>query len=182
MTSPRDPHLELLDEARHAEAVRERARERGLRRRDTEAATLAGLVRDLLEAGTTVTVVTRGERRHTGVVVDAARDHLALQGPGGHTLVRHDAVLQVRPRPGSGSGIAAGDRAGVTDRTLLEALTWVADDRPTVVVAGHSAAEPLRGRLVGIGEDLLTVVADGLDAPVYLPVDGVAELTITGDA
>lgn len=182
MSSPRDPHVELLDDARHAEAVRERARERGLRRRDTEAATLAGLVRDLLESGTPVTVVTVGERRHTGVVVDAARDHLALRTAGGRTLLRHDAIVQVRPRPGSGSGVAAGDRGGVTDRTLLEALTWVADDRPTVVVAGRAASEPLRGRLVGIGEDLLTVRADGLDAPVYLPLHGVAELTITTDA
>lgn len=181
MPTSRDPHLELLDDARHSNAVAERARERGLRQRDAEAATFVGLVRDLLESGETVTVVTAGERRHTGRVVDVARDHLVVDGPQGRTLLCHDAVAQVRPRPGSGSGVAAGDRGAVTDRTLLEALSWLADERPTVVVAGRSRAEPLRGRLVGIGEDLLTIRAEGLDSPVYVPLHGVAELTITTD-
>ncbi|MFP5308021.1 MAG: hypothetical protein ACLGIR_00395 [Actinomycetes bacterium] len=174
---PRDPHVDLLDDARLAEAVRERAEARLRRQVDVDAATLAGTLRDLAERGAPVSIDTTAGRRHRGQLVGLAADHLVLLAAGARVLVRLDAVAVVRPRPGSGGDVAAGDRGAGVDLLLTEALARLAADRPTVV-AVPAGAEPVRGILLAVGGDVVTLRPDGTTGLAYLPTATLVEVAV----
>lgn len=158
----RDPYVELVDDSAHAAAVRARATERELRDRAAELAGWEGTLRDLTERRVPVTVACRSGRRHRGVIAAVAADHLALRLPAGQLVaLAGGAVTSVRPEPGSASAPAMGDREPAQDRTLLELLDRVAGERRHVALGLEGSAEVLRGRLVAVGEDVLTLRLDG---------------------
>lgn len=174
----RDPHLELVDDARVGEALAERNAERLLRQRAHDTASFVGTLRDLSERATTVVVVTAAGRRHRGALLGVARDHVVLAGPVGAVHVRLDVIVTVRPQPGSGAVAAAGDRGAVDDLLLPELLARVLVDRPTVVLAFDGPGEVLRGRLETVGEDVLTVRPDGEGELVFVPARAVTEVVV----
>lgn len=174
----RDPLRELVDDAAHAAAVRARVEERERRARAAEVATWIGTLRDLAERGVPVVVSGRSGRVHRGAVTAVARDHLALQSPSGAVvLVALSAVRLVRPEPDVAAPAAAGDREAAQDRTLLEALGRVADDRGEVAIHLADVAEGLQGQVLGFGEDVLTLrLTGGGRGTVYVPAAAIEEV------
>lgn len=174
----RDPHLELIDDARLAEALADRTAERLHRQRATDTASFVGTLRDLAERGVTVVAVTTAGRRHRGVVVGVAADHLVLAVPAGEVHLRLDVLATVRPQPGSDAPVAQGDREAVEDLLLTEVLARALEDRPTVVLAFAGPGEVLRGRLEAVGEDVLTLRPEGEGELVFVPAGAVTEVAV----
>jgi hypothetical protein len=156
----------LLDEARVDLAVESRERQRVLELVQRESATLVGTLLDLADRGADVHV-----RLDTGVTVTGTVD---LVGTGlvavGGTWLRPDALVTVRPL--ASATAATGDRSPVTDLDLAGVLARMAPDRPRVVLL--VPGEPVRGELVAVGEDVVTLRLDGDDRAVaYVPVAAV---------
>jgi hypothetical protein len=174
-----DPYVALADEAAHAEVLRVRAEERARREAASALATWIGTLRDLAETARTVTVQTAAGRSHRGVLAAVGIDHLALVAPSGvRILVRLDAVCLVRPAPDRPAPPASGDRDRSQDRALGEALEPLVGSQVTLGLAGGH--DPVRGRLVALGEDVVTLRLDGPDrGGVYLPLAAVEEVVLT---
>jgi hypothetical protein len=171
-------------EARVDEAARRRAREWWLRRQAEEGATLAGVLADLLEAGTAVTVHTRSGRRYRGRVRALGADFVAVAAPVGLALVALDAVTSLRTPPGEPAVV--GDRPfGDADahRPLLrDVAAGLAVDRERVVLvagAGEGEGEAIAGVLRSVGQDIAVVRAGG-DPPIacYVALDAITELVL----
>lgn len=177
-----DPYVELTDRGVLRDAIVARGRERGRRERAAELATWEGTLRDLAERGGRLVVRTAGDRVHRGVLLAVGIDHLAVRSAnGGTVLIAADIVRSVRPEPGSVAPIATGDRERSQDRTLLEALALVIEERPEVVFALREIADPIAGRVVGLGEDVITLRVDGSEgATIYLPVAALREIVVPG--
>ncbi len=169
-----DPLVDLTDRARATDAVTARTTRRDLAQRTRELATLAGTLRDLAERRVGATLGGVSGRNHQGTVVALATDHVVLQAPSGRRVyVRLDAIATVRPDPCVDAPIAGGDRDAAEDVLLAERCArWVAD-RPQLAVALDGTTELVHGRLVGVGEDVLTLTADGSGNPVYVAVGAV---------
>lgn len=178
MTEPRDPHLDLLDDARLADALAERSRDRSLRQRATDTASLAGTLRDLAERATPVVVATVGGRRHRGQVRGVAADHVVLDTPAGRVHLRREVLATIRPQHGAAAPPAQGERDAVDDLLLGEVLARIVGERPTVVLGFDGATESVRGRLDAVGEDVATVRVDGGGELVYVPIPSVTEVIV----
>lgn len=174
-----DPLVELTDDARLAEAVSARSAQRDLTMRATELATLAGTLRDLAERTAGVGITTTAGRTYRGSAIGVAVDHLAVATPAGqHVFVRLDAIALVRPDPDSRAPVAQGDRAPVQDLLLLERCARWVGDRPTVALSVRGAADLLRGRLLAVADDLVSVALDGATQPVYVAGDAIEAVAI----
>jgi hypothetical protein len=175
-----DPFVELADEAVHEAALRARAEERTRHLTATELATWIGTLRDLAEARRTITVHTAGGRAHRGRIVAVGVDHVALEAAHRVTvLLRRTTIRVVRPDPEQPAPAATGDRDQAQDRTLVEALERLVDRGGRVVLMLEGAAQPLTGRLVAVGEDVLTLRVDGAGgSTAYAPIDAVVEVLV----
>lgn len=159
-----DAFVELLDEARAADVLAARARERVLRRMAEEGAELAGTLVDLAEQATPVAVATVAGRRHHAVVVGVGGDYCVLRaGSGAEVHLRLDAITTVRPQPGERHDVASGERRPVTDRLLAEVLGRMAGERPRVSLFTRTG-ELVAGTLQGAGTDVISVRLDGTGA------------------
>lgn len=167
-----DPLVGLTDDQRLADAIAERAGQRDLTARATEMATMAGTLRDLAERHAGIIVTTTSGRAYQGSALGVSADHLVLAtGAGQRVFARLDAVSVVRPDPTARAPLAQGERDPAQDVLLLERCArWVAD-RPVVALAVTGAADLLRGRLLAVAEDLVTVALDGSRSPVYVAAD-----------
>ena len=147
-----------IADGRIDEAARARARQHWLERQAAEEATLFGVLVDLAERGRPVTVTTSATRRVVGPVVAVGADFAILCDPRlGDVFVPMERLAVVRPAPGD--ALPTGDRpAGIT-LTLGAALMELAADRPDVIAA--TAGEHIRGDMVSVGADLLTIATDG---------------------
>lgn len=164
-----DPLVELTDDERLAEAIAARSEQREMTTRATEMATLAGTLRDLAERTAGVGVTTRSGRTVRGSALAVAADHVVVATPAGQrAFVRLDAVGMVRPDPDSRAPLAQGEREPAQDVLLLERCARWVGDRPTIALQVAGAADLLRGRLLAVSEDLVTVSLDGARAPVYV--------------
>lgn len=174
-----DPLVGLTDEARVAEAVADRARQRDLTLRAAELATLAGTLRDLAERGAGVGVATVSGRTYRGSATAVAADHLVLQTPAGQRVfVRLSAVAMVRPDRDSRAPLAQGDREPAQDLLLVERCArWVVD-RPALALAVRGHDDLVRGRLLAVAEDLLSLSLDGARTPTYVAVDAVETIAL----
>lgn len=159
--APSDPWVELLDEGRADELVAARARERALARMVHEGAQLAGTLVDLAESGSTVVVRTESGRSHHGAIIEVGSDYCKLRADSGaQPLVRLSAVVSVRPHAGERQPPATSDRAPARDHRLVEALGWVVEDRPRVMLVVRGG-EVLAGQLRSVGSDVVTLRLDG---------------------
>jgi hypothetical protein len=166
-------------EARVDEAARRRSRELWLRRQAEEESTLAGVLVDLLEAGTAVTVHTRAGRQHRGVVRAVGADVAVLtRPPGGAVVVALRGVVSVRVPPGNGGVV--GDRAHRGGLMLADVLTGLAVERePVLLVTVDGAA--LTGVVRSVGGDVAVVRGSG-EPPTtcYVPLDAIGEVVVGG--
>lgn len=174
-----EPTVALRDAAVAEAAAEERLRQRRLTRVAAETATLVGTVRDLAEHGAGVVLHVAGERRLQGRLVAVTDDHVVVRTPGDREIyVRTDCIASLRVDPDVAVGIPQGDRRAAQDLLLLERLAgWVDTTDVALVVDGR--AEPLRGRLVAVGEDLVTLVDDGRRA-VHVAADAIVVVLSEG--
>ena len=175
-----DPFVDLGDDARQRTEARSRAAYRRRRRTVTELATFVGTLRDLAERAVPVAVQTSSSRIHRGALVAVGIDHLAVRRvDGSSALVAFDTVRSVRPEPGRLLPAAMGDRDRAEDRTLLEALDRLIAADHEVVVLLRDVDDPLRGEVLGLGEDVLTLRLTGAErTAVYVPVRAIRELIL----
>jgi hypothetical protein len=167
-----DEFVAFTDAAGHAEAVEARARRHQRLAAASETASWLGTLRDLAERGARVSVTTRSRRRVSGWLVGLSTDRLVLAVTGEEMLhVRLAAVRLVRPEPGPPAPVATGDRAAPAEVTLEDVLDAVAERGGPVVLHLRDVADPLRGTLVGLGEDVATLRLEGPGRQtVYLPL------------
>lgn len=173
-----DPFVSLSDEAAQQRAVRARAEGRSRREVAAAVATWVGTLRDLAEAGRVVTILTGSGRAHRGRLAAVGLDHVAVEvQPVGTALLRLDTVRAVRPEPVPDLPPAMGDRSWSQQWELpvwFERLLEL-EVRVSLVLDGVPEAQP--GRLVALGEDVLTLRLDGRDRGlVYLSIDAVSEV------
>ena len=169
-----DPLVGLTDDARVAEAIAERSQQRDLTLRASELATLAGTLRDLAERGAGVGVTTVSGRHYQGSARAVATDHVVLATPAGQQVfVRLSAIATVRPDQAARAPLAQGDREAAQDLLLVErCATWVAD-RPSMALSVRGHADLVRGRLLAVAEDLLSMSLDGSRSPTYVAAGAV---------
>jgi len=165
-------------EARSGDAAASRTRARWLRIQSEESATFAGVLIDLAERTARVAVHTRAGRRHRGVIAVVAVDFCAVRTDRGHdVLVAYRGIASVRPDadiPGP-----SGDRLVHSDVALAEMLSILNADRPRLLVMTTVGDEGLAGELRSVGRDVITLRLDGASrAPVYVPIDTIAEITL----
>ena len=177
-----DPLVGLTDDARVADAIAERADQRDLTARATELATLVGTLRDLAERGAGVGITTTSGRILRGSALAVAADHVVLAtGAGQRMFVHLDRVAVVRPDPDERVPLAQGDRDHAQDLLLLERCArWVAD-RPTVAI-GVVGGDLLRGRLLAVADDLVSVSLDGSRFPAYVAGHALEVVTLDLEA
>lgn len=162
-------------EARIDEATAARARQRWLQQQAEEEATTAGVLCDLAERRVPVSIETTVGRRHRGRVAAVARDFAVVRLDGGReVLLALAGVASIRPEPGVEPPV--GDRRVEVDLGLIDALAYVAGERPRVLVITRGG-DHVAGVLRTIGQDLLSVALDGdARAVVFVPVDAVVEV------
>lgn len=154
-----DPLVELLDEVRAGDASAARVRERWLRSRAEDGATLAGTLLDLAERAAPVSVRTTTGRTSHGSVVAVGTDFAALKGEEGrYTCLRLQAVAAVRPAVGERAAVATGDRLAPLDLLLVEVLAGLVPDRPRLVVL--AGGDLVAGELRAVGIDVVTLRLD----------------------
>lgn len=189
----RDPDGLLAELARwsaHDKAARaasERSRTRSLVQQSAAAATWTGVLVDLAEGQTEVTVWLGAGAKLAGCLVGVGRDFVVLErgaggrAGGGPVLVRSDAVAALVPTPSPGAirRGPGGERPAPLELTLAGALDALAgEEAPVTVRAGTDA---IAGSLVASGEDVLTLRPGGVGAAggagagrlVYVPVRAV---------
>jgi hypothetical protein len=178
-----DPLVGLTDDERLAAAIQERAQVRDLTQRATELATLAGTLRDLAERRAGVSLLTVSGRTHRGSLLAVSVDHVVLATASGQqVLVRVDAIAVTRPDPDSRAPLAQGDREPATDQLLAERASLWVEDRPVLAVSVRGVPDLLRGRLLAVAEDLLTLSLDGARTPTYVTIDAVEAVALEGGA
>lgn len=175
-----DPFVELGDDERIRAAIEARQEGRQRRERAADVATWTGTLRDLAEQGVGVVVRLAADRIHRGVLVAVGRDHVALRLASGATvLIMGDTIRSVRTEPGRPAPVAMGDRGTSQDRTLVEALERIAEQSTEVVLVLRDTEDPINVRMVGLGEDVLTVRTTGGDAgAIYVPTTALREVVI----
>lgn len=185
------PLQRFLDDVVVDAAGDRRARGHWLHRGAAEDARFVGVLRDLAEQRIPVVVHTPTGVRH-GVIGALGRDFAVVDDRRqALRLVSLAAITQVRV-PAHGRSEPVGARDDVYDVGLLEVLARFAGERPEVVVwcgagagpvpgsAGSAGDHVVRGRLVGVGHDVLTVRAGGDEpADVVVPGTAVAEIVVS---
>lgn len=153
----------------------ERSRTRLLQDQAAATATWAGLLVDLAERRSDVTVSVRAGPAVSGRLVATARDFVVVENRRAvPVMVRTDAVTAVAPSGvGTGAERPGGHRPPPLDLTLAGALDALAGERAPVVV--RAGSDLITGWVVACGQDVVTIRAEGAGArPVYLPVSSVS--------
>lgn len=174
-----DPTVDLRDRATVDDAVATRRSRRQLEHVESELATFVGTLRNLAERGVGLTVACEDDRRFQGVVLAVATDHVVMATPAGqrvHLLL--DAVHAVHVEPEATAGIPRSSRDAAQDLLLLERMARWLDDRPDVALFLAGRPEPVSGRLVAVGEDVVTISRDHDDQPTWVAASAVRCIAI----
>ena len=177
-----DPDLdltELIDDARHREAVASRSRQRWLRQQAEEDATLAGVFADALTNRAVLTVRTTTGRSHQGTVRQVGRDYVALDTEAGVVALTLDAVTAVRVEPSLRAEPPAGRRVGA-DLLLAEMLAEALADQPRVGIGLRGDPEMITGKLRAVGLDVVTVAVEA--RLIYVSLSAVSEVSFFASA
>ena len=147
-------------EARVDDAARSRARERELRRQAEEGATLAGVLADLAETGSSVRVQLRGGQTIVGVV-RALGDEVVVVQPSasghGPAVAALPAVTGVRAGPAARP--LAGDRRVRSGLRLVDVLAELAAERERVRLL-TADGDGFDGRLRSLGRDVVALTGE----------------------
>lgn len=161
------------------DAAQRRRLRRGLARQDLDEATFAAVLADWAERGEPVVLELADGRRRTGLVTTVGTDFVELRSATAATFVRLAVLFAAIPstearRPPGGRTTA------VSRWELRDALAALEPDRPRVGVRALGG-EPLRGRLLDVGADLLRLQLDGEPGPLaYVALASLAEASVTG--
>lgn len=154
-----DPHLDLLDDARQAEAVADRTRRRLLTEADDQDASFATSLRAAAEAGGVVLAETTVGRTVRGRIDAVGDQHVVVEDTTATSYVRVDQLTAVRGVTGSPAIRATAEVADAgTPRSLGEVLAELAHQRTAVDVHLVGGAV-VRGEVWRAGTDVLTVRA-----------------------
>ena len=159
-----DPHLDLLDDARHAAAVADRSQRRLLSEADGHEATLRGSLRAAAEGGAPVQVQTVVDRTVRGRVRALSHDHVVIAGPRSIAWVQLDAVTVLRTVAGTEADAAPPATVPVDLADALRPLSEERDEVEVLLTGGGRA----RGRVVAVGRDVVTLRDPGGDQLVHL--------------
>lgn len=164
-----DPHVRLLDDARHAQAVADRAQRRLLTEADDQDATFLGSLEEVAETGAVVVLETTVGRRIRGTITQLSGDHVVLEGDHGTAWVRLRAITVLRVDRNTVVRAGGGERARRQDVPLSEALRALVEDRSDVDVV-FDGGTSVRGTALAVGRDVLTLrnPATGERALAYL--------------
>lgn len=151
-----DPHLELLDEARQAQAVADRSQRRLLAEADDQDATFLGSLEELAESGATVVLETTVGRVVRGHVRALAADHVVVESEHGSAWVRLGAVTVLRASRQSTVRAGGGERPSRPAVPFADSLRSLVEERASVEVAFEGGASA-RGVAIAAGRDVLTL-------------------------
>lgn len=175
-----DPHQELTDAARHALAVLSRVGERELLDVAADTATFTGTLHDLADRGVDVAVHLASGRRVHGAVRRIGRDVVVI---GRADRVQVAVAARTIRSVGVASGDAAsfsparGERTDIVDVTLHGIVAEAFEFGIDLVLVAEASAEPIPGRVVGVGEDVITVEMHGPSpVVVHLPAWTIVEV------
>ncbi|HUQ62662.1 MAG TPA: hypothetical protein VM121_02775 [Acidimicrobiales bacterium] len=166
-------------DARAAEVVDARVRERWLRTQAVESSTLAGTLVALAEQSAAVVVTTSTGRHHAGCVTMVGADFLAVQRNERISLISFAALASVEPsEPARAVPIEGEPRPtspnAPTAATLTDVLARAVGDRRRLML--YAGDTRVTGQLLAIGADIATVRTDGDPAGLaYVPVASVSE-------
>jgi hypothetical protein len=166
-----------LAEQRLDQAIAERARARSLSQQQREAATFVGLCVDLAELGHEVALTTAAGHLHRGRIATVGRDVVGLLTTAGTAWIRLSSIRWLRTDP-TNDLLPAGDRAD-SGADLMSALVDLLAHRATVSASTDGVEEPVRGEVVNVGADVVTLrTSSGL---VHVPVHSLSEvLAVSG--
>ncbi len=154
----------LLDEARRAEAVDARGRQRWLREQARECATFASALIDLAEARRAVVVETTAGRQHVGRVRAVGLDYCVVENTTGRlAAVVLDAVASVRT-PGSDWPAPTTDRRLHAPSSFHAFLADLVADGQRASLGLGGQATTVTGRLWSLGVDVVTVKLDARES------------------
>jgi hypothetical protein len=166
----------FVADARVQDAAAARTRERFLLEVAEQEATLHGVLCDLAERGSHVSVEV-GDRRHQGSITGVGVDFLALQVIGGPELLLASSALTLI-RAASGRAPSVGDRAPSTELRLADLLHELAADRERVRLVTVSGTV-LTGQLRSVGHDVAVVrLGSPDDGSVHVPLRAIAEVAL----
>lgn len=177
MQSPvsRDPHVDLLDDARTDEAVADRARRRLLAEAEDLDATFHATLRAAAATGAAVLADTTVGRSVRGRIEAVGATHVVVRDAAATSYARIDQLTAVRALAG-GPPVRAtpDDGAGGRPAPLVDVLAGLAHERTRIdahLVGGSTA----RGAVRRVGTDVLTLRADhgGEDVLVNLALAAV---------
>lgn len=164
-------------DARIDAAALERSRERWLVEVAAQEATLAGLLAELAERGTPVSLHTTSDRRHHGTLQVVGADFVSLRsGSRSEVLVALAAVGVVRP---SATAPTLGDGLLGTRLRLVDVVTELAADRERVLIVTRTG-DAVSGELQSVGHDVVVVRADA-EGPrhAYVAAAAISEVAIS---
>lgn len=151
-----DPHVQLLDEARHAQAVADRSQRRLLSEADDQDATFLGSLEELAESGATVVLETTVDRVVRGHVRALAADHVVVVSEHGTAWVRLSAITLLRLTRQSTVRAGGGERASRAAVPFADSLRSLVEERASVDIAFEGGASA-RGVAIAAGRDVLTL-------------------------
>lgn len=152
----RDPHLQLLDDARQAQAVADRSQRRLLAEAGDQDATFLGSLEGVAESGTTVVLDTTVGRRVRGRVRVLTADHVVVDTGHGTTWVRLQAVTVLQVPRSADVRASGGERPQRPPVPLTDALRTLVEERTDIEVAFEGGSS-VRGTAVAAGRDVLTL-------------------------
>lgn len=159
------------------EAAAQRARVRWLEQQAAEEGTFAGVLTDLAERGRPVVLHLGNGRTHRGAITLIGADVVGLRtAPDREVLVRQTAITTARTLPGE--PLTIGDRHLVSDVSLHEAISVLADHRARVLLVGPDASHVVNGELRAVGRDVVTVRLDGAGGTAYVAVASLDEISL----
>jgi hypothetical protein len=168
-------------DSRADEAARSKSRERWMRQQAVESARFAGVMLDLAEQRSQVTVHTAAGGRVHGRIRAVGRDFCLVEEAGGiPVLLALTGMVGLRPHARKVPP-ASSERVAPLDTDLGLVLAGLAAERPRVRVVTAGGGEPLAGELRAVGEDVATLRLDGAPpSTIYLRLASLREVTLLG--
>ncbi|MHB1487381.1 MAG: hypothetical protein ACYCS7_01485 [Acidimicrobiales bacterium] len=165
-------------------AVTARSRQAHLARQAAEEADMAGVLIDLAELGSVVSVLTTSGLRHRGTIASVGCDFCEIRTTDQtrRTFIPLVALSMVLPSADSVVAPVAPLRRRARQAALLEVLSSLIEDRPRLSIRLNGApTESVTGILASVGKDFMAVRTAGSSRHVsYLRLDSLAEVSILG--
>lgn len=164
-------------EQRADAAIAGRSRSRWLARQAAEEATFAGVLVDLAERGDEVVVRTRAGRSHRGRLTLVSEALVVIETASARVAVPFDRMGAVR-RDGASTEGPTGDRRPIGGPALGTWLAALVGDRPIVALSLDGDSEPLRGELLAVGVDVVTLRLGARATTVHVRLQSVSEVLL----